>query len=293
MLRNAGGLVTDDVVRSLAISQHALGTREVMVVQHTNCGMHGLDENALALRIEAAAGTPPDANVRFGAFTDLDTSVRAVGGAAAGVVAAPAPRPIRGFVYDVETGQVREVIDDPSSSRVVVLCCRARDASACSPLTPVTRTVTYSIAIDGAVDQRCERVGRHRGGDLRQPAGLARRRGSQFHAGRQRWRLHAGARQPAPRRAYDPVCSFLFSCTVGRNVVINDFRFALRLHRVARRARLVPDMVINHETGHWFGLGHVLRRPGQPAPIMQQQSIGMQGCAMNSWPLKWELDLVR
>src|SRR5205814_3748186 len=52
VLRNAGGLVTDDVVRSLAISQHALGTREVMVVQHTKCGMHGLDENALALRIQ-------------------------------------------------------------------------------------------------------------------------------------------------------------------------------------------------------------------------------------------------
>jgi len=109
VLRNAGGLVTDDVVRSLAISQHALGTREVMVVQHTKCGMHGLDENALALRIEAAAGTPPNANVRFGAFTDLDTSVRAsVARLRASSLLLHRDR-IRGFVYDVDSGRVREV----------------------------------------------------------------------------------------------------------------------------------------------------------------------------------------
>jgi carbonic anhydrase len=109
VLRNAGGLVTDDVVRSLAISQHALGTREVMVVQHTNCGMHGLDENALALRIEAAAGTPPNANVRFGAFTDLETSVRAsVARLRASSLLLHRDR-IRGFVYEVETGRVREI----------------------------------------------------------------------------------------------------------------------------------------------------------------------------------------
>ena len=109
VLRNAGGLVTDDVVRSLAISQHALGTREVMVVQHTQCGMHGLDENALTLRIEASAGTPPNANVRFGAFTNLETSVQAsVARLRASSLLLHRDR-IRGFVYEVETGQVREV----------------------------------------------------------------------------------------------------------------------------------------------------------------------------------------
>lgn len=109
VLRNAGGLVTDDVVRSLTISQHALGTREVMVVQHTRCGMHGLDENALALQIEAAAGTPPSASVRFGSFTDLETSVRAsVARLRASNLLLHRDR-IRGFVYEVETGRVREV----------------------------------------------------------------------------------------------------------------------------------------------------------------------------------------
>ena len=53
-------------------------------------------------------------------------------------------------------------------------------------------------------------------------------------------------------------------------------------------------MVINHETGHWLGLGHAYcSGPGQLAPIMQQQSIDMQGCQINSWPLPWELDAVR
>jgi carbonic anhydrase len=109
VLRNAGGLVTDDVVRSLAISQHALGTREIMVVQHTRCGMHGLDENALALRIEAAAGTPPNANVRFGAFTDVETSVCAsVARLRASTLLLHRDR-IRGFVYEVESGRVREI----------------------------------------------------------------------------------------------------------------------------------------------------------------------------------------
>ena len=76
------------------------------MVQHTNCGMHGLDEDALALRIEAAAGTPPNANVRFGAFTDLDTSVRAsVARLRASSLLLHRDR-IRGFVYDVETGRV-------------------------------------------------------------------------------------------------------------------------------------------------------------------------------------------
>jgi carbonic anhydrase len=111
VLRNAGGLVTDDVVRSLAISQHALGTREVMVVQHTGCGMHGLDENALALEIEHSAGHAPNANVRFGAFVDLETSVRAsVARLRANEMLLHRDR-IRGFVYEVQTGRLREITD--------------------------------------------------------------------------------------------------------------------------------------------------------------------------------------
>jgi carbonic anhydrase len=104
-----GRAVTDDVVRSLAISPCALGTREVMVVQHTQCGMHGLDENALALKIGEAKGVPPNANVRFGAFTDLDTSVRASVARLRATDLLLHHDVIRGFVYEVETGRLREV----------------------------------------------------------------------------------------------------------------------------------------------------------------------------------------
>ena len=93
---------------------------------------------------------------------------------------------------------------------------------------------------------------------------------------------------------YDPVCSFLWSCTVGRNVVINDIRFAIGSPAWPGPLDWYRKMVINHETGHWLGLGHAYcPGPGAPAPIMQQQSIDLQGCQMNSWPLSWETDLVR
>ena len=81
---------------------------------------------------------------------------------------------------------------------------------------------------------------------------------------------------------------------MGRYVVINDIRFAIGSSAWPGPLGWYRSMVINHETGHWLGLGHSFcSGPGQLAPIMQQQSIDMQGCAINPWPLKWELDLVR
>jgi carbonic anhydrase len=108
ILRNAGGLVTDDVLRSLVLSQRLLRTREVIVMHHTNCGLHGTDEAALRAEIAAEAGhAPPYA---FGAFRDLDEAVRA---AVTRVREHPFLKHrdrVRGFVYEVETGRVREVV---------------------------------------------------------------------------------------------------------------------------------------------------------------------------------------
>lgn len=106
VIRNAGGLVTDDVLRSLALSQSLLGTREIMVIQHTGCGLHG-EEDALRGRVAEATGAEPP--WPLGAFADVEQSVREqlallrttphlMGGASA-----------RGFVYEVETGRLREV----------------------------------------------------------------------------------------------------------------------------------------------------------------------------------------
>jgi len=97
IIRNAGGVVTDDVLRSLTLSQALLGTREVMVIQHTGCGLHG-EEEELRAKVRAAGAEPPD---RLHAFTDVEESVRAS-------LARLAPS-ARGFVYEVEAGRLRAV----------------------------------------------------------------------------------------------------------------------------------------------------------------------------------------
>jgi carbonic anhydrase len=107
VIRNAGGVVTDDEIRSLAISQRQLGTEEIILVHHTDCGMLGLDEDAFKRSLEAETGIRPPWAVE--AFDDLDEDVRQ---SIARIRASPfIPRKdsIRGFVYEVETGRVREV----------------------------------------------------------------------------------------------------------------------------------------------------------------------------------------
>ena len=106
VIRNAGGLVTDDVVRSLTLSQALLGTREVMVVQHTGCGLNGEEEH-LRAQVEEATGVPPPGPL--GAFADVEESVRRQLDALRAAPGLPAGAQARGFVYEVETGRLREV----------------------------------------------------------------------------------------------------------------------------------------------------------------------------------------
>jgi carbonic anhydrase len=108
IIRNAGGIATDDVLRSLALSQRKLGTREVMVVHHTDCGLHGLDEAALLADIEADVGERPP--FAFGAFADLDASVRDSVAQVRSATFLPHRDAVRGFVVDVATGRLREVV---------------------------------------------------------------------------------------------------------------------------------------------------------------------------------------
>lgn len=107
VLRNAGGLVTDDIVRSVAISQAALGTREVIVVQHTACGMGGGDDEALADGIEAASGTRPA--LPLGSFDEVETSVRAGVEALRKAPVLAYCDCIHGFVLDLATGRLEPV----------------------------------------------------------------------------------------------------------------------------------------------------------------------------------------
>jgi carbonic anhydrase len=107
VLRNAGGIVTDDVVRSVAISQHRLGTREVIVLHHTECGMGTFTDEEFATQIEAVAGHRPDWHAR--AIRDTDEAVRQSVRRLRGNPFLLHRSLIRGFVWDVETAALREI----------------------------------------------------------------------------------------------------------------------------------------------------------------------------------------
>lgn len=108
VLRNAGGLISEDVLRSLVLSQRLLQTREVILMHHTNCGLHGADEPALRAEIARETGhVPPYA---FGAFSDIDEAVRTAIARVREHPFLPHRDRVRGFVYEVETGHLREVM---------------------------------------------------------------------------------------------------------------------------------------------------------------------------------------
>ncbi len=111
MVRNAGGVVTDDVIRSLTISQRLLGTREVMLVQHTDCGMQKVDELQLRRKLTAEAGTEPPFEIE--AFSDLQESVRRSISRVRESPFLPHRDGVRGFVYDVSNAALREVLVQP------------------------------------------------------------------------------------------------------------------------------------------------------------------------------------
>ncbi len=107
VIRNAGGVVSDDVLRSLTISQRLLGTREIMLVHHTDCGMLTFEDADLKQQVLDDTGIKPA--FAFESFNDLDADVRQ---GIARIHACPFllhKDQVRGFVYEVETGKLREV----------------------------------------------------------------------------------------------------------------------------------------------------------------------------------------
>jgi carbonic anhydrase len=107
VIRNAGGVVTTDELRSLAISQRLLNTREIILIHHTDCGMQTFTDDEFKAAILAETGIKPDWSAE--AFTDLETDVRQ---SIARILAdpfIPHKDSIRGFIYDVRTGDLREV----------------------------------------------------------------------------------------------------------------------------------------------------------------------------------------
>ncbi len=107
VLRNAGGVITDDVIRSLAISQRKLGTREVMLIHHTDCGMQKLTDDGFRAELQAETGVAPAFAIE--SFTDAEADVRQSILRVRRSEFIPHREVVRGFVYDVDTHVLHEV----------------------------------------------------------------------------------------------------------------------------------------------------------------------------------------
>jgi len=109
IIRNAGGIVTEDSLRSLIVSHHLLGTAEFMVINHTDCGLMQTTEQDLRTRIQNRTGTAAVSPAFFYAFQNIDENVRHQLQKLRTHPWIPASVTIRGFVYDVATGRLREI----------------------------------------------------------------------------------------------------------------------------------------------------------------------------------------
>ena len=107
IIRNAGALASEDAIRSLVVSQQLLGTREIVVIAHTRCGLDGADEDAMRARVADTTGF--ETEMAFGAFADLEAMVREQV-----EILRDEPVllevPVRGLIYEVETGRLRAVV---------------------------------------------------------------------------------------------------------------------------------------------------------------------------------------
>jgi carbonic anhydrase len=110
IIRNAGGIVTDDALRSLVVSHYLLGVEEIMVINHTDCGLMLASEQDLRTQIRNRAGTDAVSPAFFYAFTNIDENVRHQLQKLRSHPWIPDSLVIRGFVYDVSTGRLREVM---------------------------------------------------------------------------------------------------------------------------------------------------------------------------------------
>jgi carbonic anhydrase len=113
VLRNAGGVITDDVIRSLAVSQRRLGTRSVMLIHHTDCGMAKLTDDGFRSELQEATGVAPAFAIE--SFSDVDADVRQSLLRVRRSTFLPHRDAVRGFVYDVDTHRLREIAVEAES----------------------------------------------------------------------------------------------------------------------------------------------------------------------------------
>jgi carbonic anhydrase len=109
IIRNAGGIVTEDALRSLILSHHLLGTQEFMIINHTDCGMLTFKDEEVRAKLQQLTGTAAVAPVHFHAFSNLEENVRQQIQEVKSHPWIPKQIPIREFIYDVKTGSLQEV----------------------------------------------------------------------------------------------------------------------------------------------------------------------------------------
>ena len=107
VIRNAGGVITDDEIRSLTISQRLLGTREIVLIHHTDCGMLTFSDDELKAQIHEDVGLKPHFSME--SFSDLEEDVHQSIARIRHSPFIPNKQSVRGFIYEVETGRLREV----------------------------------------------------------------------------------------------------------------------------------------------------------------------------------------
>ena len=109
MIRNAGGIATEDALRSLIVSHHLLDTQEFIIINHTDCGLLRVKEDELRQRLAEKTGATADSPAHFHAFDDLESNVRQQIQRVRSHPWIPKHIPVRGFIYDVKTGKLSEV----------------------------------------------------------------------------------------------------------------------------------------------------------------------------------------
>lgn len=109
IIRNAGGIITEDALRSLIISHHLLGTEEFILIHHTDCGMLTFKDTELETKLQAETGAASVAPDRFYAFSDLEADVRQQVQKVKSHPWIPDHIPVRGFIFDVKSGRLHEV----------------------------------------------------------------------------------------------------------------------------------------------------------------------------------------
>jgi carbonic anhydrase len=109
IIRNAGGIVTEDVLRSLILSHHLLGTQAFMIINHTDCGMLTFKDEEVRATLQRQTGAAAAVPAHFYAFTNLEENVRQQIQKVKSHPWIPKQIPVRGFIYDVKTGRLKEV----------------------------------------------------------------------------------------------------------------------------------------------------------------------------------------